>query len=668
MTAFEQSKSINDGQSANDSRRSEQPAFKVEFSVRNPSPPPSAGDSDTAAKHLPPLTIHSPDAPTTQSADKPLPSARGWHMYGSSAGDSITAGPNGSIDIKIANNNDPQHEPGVFKKVDIPSNTKTDAPAGELPVHVEFWAKSISPPSDPSNTSKPESLNMTLIESKAPYAQTLNEKVNLTSKWQKFDFDGVAAMTEDGLALHFKTVGDVELKKISVTPESLEKAGVNPADLTPEGMQKNIDKNRKTELNITVLDSHGKPIPDAKIEIHQKTQSFLFGTEVQQLNPNDKSPEQKKYQDAFSDTFNYASVTPYWPQTEKQVAEGKPGGAGAETKIDYSSFDNQIDWLSQASTDHNVPVKLTPFFWPHYTPKFVGTDPTTAGVLADQHTTQETEHFAQFPNVKVIENNEVAAALNDKSNNGVTKMVQQQAAEKHDGGAGVVEHQTNIEKGVLGKNKDSSVQIMYNDYVENLQELQLLDRLQKDGKLPDQIGIQMHMTQGEWPLAKVQKIVQELSKYGKPLYISEISVVSGDHRLGSDDSSKQTPWPSTPEGLQRQADYVEKLYTLLYSNDAVKGITWWDLTDKKSWQGAPRGLLNADMSHKPAYDRLHDLIRTSWMTNSTGKTDNNGESQSRVFLGDYDITVTDKNGNKTTKTIHVDKNNADSTDATIELP
>ena len=606
---------------------------------------------------LPSVVLH--DGTETFPTSKNMDASTGWKIYDNSKNDSVGSGDQNSLRLKVDNTPGQTHEAGIEKKVDLPPVTFTDHLPGEQPVHLHFSVRTTSP------TAAPEQLNVALIESTYPYPQTLNEKVTAGSTWHDYDFDGVAPTGGAGQSLHFKlNGGDVELKDISVTPESDRAIGVNTQDLTPDGIEQNIDRNRKTNLKVTVLDSSGKPVPDADVHIKEKGQSFYFGTEVQGLDPADPSIDQTKYQGALMNLFTGATVTPYWPQTEKTIAEtGKPGDP---TAVDYSNFDRQINWLS--SPEHNLPVKLTPVFWPHYTPGFVPQDPAAAEQLADQRTRAFMDHFSKFPDVKVAENNEVAAALNDTSPNGVTRWVQQEAVQQNDGGAGVVEHETEIEKSALKANNNNTMQIIYNDYIENGQETKLLDQLQKDGKLPDEIGIQMHMTQGEWPLARVEKIVNDLAKYGKPIYISEISVVSGDHRIGVDGKKiPENSWPSTAEGEKRQADYVDKLYSLLYSNPNVHGITWWDLGDKNSWQSAPRGLLRSDMSPKPAYNLLEQRIRHDWETDNNCRTDSKGSCDERVFAGDYEITVSDGHDPVTTRTVHINKTSSDSTDIEIQL-
>ena len=336
----------------------------------------------------------------------------------------------------------------------------------------------------------------------------------------------------------------------------------------------------------------------------------------------------------MTDTFNFATVTPYWPQTES--AKDQPNN--------FDKFDKQIEWLQQ----NDITVKAHPAFWPHFAPDWLPKDPDQAKPLIDGHTKDFVENVAPYPNLRFIENNEVAAAETDSTDNGATNWV------KKVGAPSALEQETAIEQKALPGGHP--VQVIYNDYKENQQEMAMLDQLQKDGKLPDAIGIQMHMTQGNWPLDKVEHIVDELSKYGKPIYITEISVLSGEHRLGTEGSvAPPGTWPSTLDGEKEQAAYVDQLYKVLYSNPHVEGITWWDLTDKNSWMGAPRGLLRDDMSEKPAYQELHNLIKSQWQTEMHAVTNGSGEADQRVFAGNYDITVTDAHGKQGVKHVHIEE-------------
>lgn len=38
-------------------------------------------------------------------------------------------------------------------------------------------------------------------------------------------------------------------------------------------------------------------------------------------------------------------------------------------------------------------------------------------------------------------------------------------------------------------------------------------------------------------------------------------------------------WPSTPEGLERQAAELESHYRTLFAHPNVESVTWWGFTD-----------------------------------------------------------------------------------------
>lgn len=100
-------------------------------------------------------------------------------------------------------------------------------------------------------------------------------------------------------------------------------------------------------------------------------------------------------------------------------------------------------------------------------------------------------------------------------------------------------------------------------------------------------------------------------------------------------------WPSTPEGLERQAREASEMYTELFAHPLVEAITTWDLTDGK-WLKAPSGVLTVDNKEKPVYDALMGLIHGEWETKETFVTDANGEVSITGFKGEYDVTAEGK--------------------------
>jgi GH35 family endo-1,4-beta-xylanase len=475
-------------------------------------------------------------------------------------------------------------------------------------LHVHLQAKS----------DKEQDIGIEILVPKYPYPHALSETRKLASIWQTFDFDSVIGDKDKAdLSLFLKLRRDggaVHLKDISVVPSTLSALGINANDLSDAGISRNIEKIRKEHILIEVLNDKGKGIPGVRVRIFQNSKKFLFGTEIQGLKPSDSSKLQQTYQNKLLSVFNFATVTPYWPQVEK--VKGQP---------DYKPFDEQIAWLAS----RKYVIKLTPAFWPHWPPEFLPEEPADAEPMVMKNLHQFMTHFGPMP-VTFLENNEVAAALTDPTSNGLVNWVRAEGAVK------VLNKVTETERASLDPERNQ--QLICNDYEGGQTEFDMLDQLQKDHKLPDAIGIEMHMTQGEWPLERVAYIIQKLSKYCRPLYVSEISIISGDHRwvqFGAIDKN----WFSTTNGEMRQADYVEKLYKLLFSNKYIYGITWWDLSDKDAWQGAPRGLLRGDMTAKPAFLRLQNLISEKWQSNQVCLTDKDGKCDLSVFKGNYTISI-----------------------------
>jgi endo-1,4-beta-xylanase len=183
--------------------------------------------------------------------------------------------------------------------------------------------------------------------------------------------------------------------------------------------------------------------------------------------------------------------------------------------------------------------------------------------------------------------------------------------------------------------------LLYNDYKLDADYLKLIRDVQDLGAPLDALGLEAHMVGSEWPMEKLWETAETFDHLAKPLHFSEITVLSDDPKA---DHAKA--WPSTPEGEARQADYVEKLYTLLFSHPAVKAIAWWNFVDG-DWDRMPGGLLRADLTPKPAYARLRQLINERWRTTADLSTDMFGGATVRGFAGSYRISVRTDSGEVT---------------------
>jgi GH35 family endo-1,4-beta-xylanase len=179
-------------------------------------------------------------------------------------------------------------------------------------------------------------------------------------------------------------------------------------------------------------------------------------------------------------------------------------------------------------------------------------------------------------------------------------------------------------------------ELLINDYRTDPEYARVVAQLvDEDGKpLYDVIGLQSHMHSGPWTNRKIWEVCERFARFGVPLHFTETTLLSGEQRW-----EDGQPWPSTPEGERRQARDIIRFYTMLFSHPSVEAITWWDFSDHSAWKRAPAGLLRRDMTPKPVYEELHELIRETWWTKVATKTTADGTASFRGFLGDYRVTV-----------------------------
>lgn len=130
------------------------------------------------------------------------------------------------------------------------------------------------------------------------------------------------------------------------------------------------------------------------------------------------------------------------------------------------------------------------------------------------------------------------------------------------------------------------------------------------------IGLQYYHSGRD--LLEFERDIERFSHFNKPVHITELQFPSSSEDVpesewwGGGVGGSRFPWHGTEFTETIQADWVESIYTLLYSKPYVDAITWWDLTDPAF---VPHGgLINEDMSPKESYFRLKSLI-DKWKNN-----------------------------------------------------
>ena len=91
-------------------------------------------------------------------------------------------------------------------------------------------------------------------------------------------------------------------------------------------IEQGIEKNRKGDAVIKVLDEKGNPLPGATISVKLQKHDFLFGCNAFVLGQL-KTPEMNSlYEERFTKIFNFATVPFYWGDNEPE--QGKTALCG----------------------------------------------------------------------------------------------------------------------------------------------------------------------------------------------------------------------------------------------------------------------------------------------------------------------------------------------------
>jgi endo-1,4-beta-xylanase len=382
-----------------------------------------------------------------------------------------------------------------------------------------------------------------------------------------------------------------------------------------------IEKFRKGDAVIEIVGKYGKPVENALIEVHQKSHEFLFGCNLFVLGQLETPELNHKYEAAFANLFNFATIPFYWRELEPQP--GKPRfKEGSEYMWRRPPPDQLVKWCKA----HNITPKghalmyAKTKFMPDWTEQ---KNPDIFLKQARKHMTGIARRYKNDIAIWDVANEEMPRIRNLDQWHKVPQDYLSWCFQE------------------AGHLFPKEVKLLYNDgtmqvHNDTGEYESLIKGLIQKGLRIEGMGIQFHtgvniFSGNMMPPNKLFDVYEQLGKMNLPLYITEITI------------------PGTGEkGPERQAVAVANLYRLWFSTQHMAGITWWNLGDGTAYMDENKalgGLIDKEMEPKPAYKALDRLINYEWKTNLKTKTDASGKVAFRGFHGKYLIQVT-VNGEK----------------------
>jgi len=374
-----------------------------------------------------------------------------------------------------------------------------------------------------------------------------------------------------------------------------------------------IRKHRTAAATVTVTDAEGNPLADTAVTVQQTRHMFLFGCNVFLLNWIEDPQLEAVYEQGFAGLFNFATLPFYWGNYERESG-----------RLEAGRLRTMAAWCAA----RGIRTKGHPLCWHTVPPRWL----LDAGVGEIQERQvgrirREVAEFRGLIDTWDVVNEVLAMPDHEEGGSPLARLCRKLTI------PGLV----GTMFGEARRNNPDATLIL-NDFRSDEAFVQVLRRCLDAGVPVDAVGLQSHMHMGAWPDEQIWEVCERLGALGKPIHFTELTVLSGRPKTDTDWLGHHPGWHTTAEDEARQAGHVRRIYRLLFSHPAVEAVTWWDFTDRHAWQGAPAGLVRADMSPKPAYAVLRQLVRGDWWTGPRAlTTDARGRVTFRGYLGTYRI-------------------------------
>ncbi len=425
-----------------------------------------------------------------------------------------------------------------------------------------------------------------------------------------------------------------------------------------------IEKYRKGDAEIRIIDKNGKPVACARVKAKQKSHEFRFGANIFMLDQLETHKKNEAYKKYFAETFNMATLPFYWDTLEPEC--GKPR-YGKDSPYVYRR--PAIDTCIEFCEKHGIEPREHALAYDAFFPGWLY-DASVSEVKKEleRRYREISERYAdKIPTIEVT--NEMQWIKGKTAFYEEPEFVEWcfKLAEEYfpDNQLGINEI-TDLAWEDRGRVTDK-----YYAYTESA--------LLKGARI-DAIGMQYHLFyKREEEYKRTRSTLNPESLYrhmdlyanlGKPLQITEVTIPAYS-------------WEEQDE--QIQAEMLEKLYTVWFSHPNVEQIIYWNLVDGYAhlWDPDPvkirasqgdmtrgenyyhGGLLRFDLSPKPAFRTLQNLIQKVWHTKESLSTDENGICAFRGFYGNYELEI-DVNGKTLTKVVSLSSKQKNMVEIMIE--
>jgi len=409
-------------------------------------------------------------------------------------------------------------------------------------------------------------------------------------------------------------------------------------------IQRDIENNRKGAFVLEIVDENMNPVTDAKVSIKQISHEFKFGCSLFLLDELGSDSRNEQYKELFKKVFNYGVVPLYWDTLEPE--KGNPR-FDVNSKRIYRR--PPVDLIKQFCVENNIRTKGHCLMYHSFNPDWIPENHRELKMAVDKRLREIGERYGDF-----FEDVDVLNELHRKYKclYGEAEKIRNYPIidDKNHVNWCFDEAKKYFPFSTLFWN-EGCFETFGNAYEGDKSYYYLmLKRYINEGVPIEGIGMQFHAFAEEDDLKLVYNPLRQLdvfdlySEFNLPIHLSEVSIPS---------------YSNEPEGEYVQAELVKRLVSLWFSQKNIESVVWWNLVDKTAYEGENQfhaGLIRNDMTPKPAYTELDNLINKVWHTELSAECTDKNTVSFNGFYGDYEVEVI-CGGKKTVQKVSLLKDN-----------
>jgi len=447
------------------------------------------------------------------------------------------------------------------------------------------------------------------------WSKSVSHPIPITKSWRRIDVPFVSGYDTpaNGANVAFRLgylVQTVEIGGLSIVNfqnrrklEDLPRTAIHYRGEEPNAAWRKaalarIDKIRKGNFNVSVLDRSGKPLPGVRVEARMIRHAFPFGTAVA-AEALFKDGEQ--YRKVLLEDFNRATIENNlkWPFWETW---GREDGIKA------------VDWLDA----HGMSVRAHNVIWPSWRnspPNVKGLSNAALRKRIDDHIDDVVGAMKGKVDVwdvvnEPFDNHDITDLLGPDSINQWFRRVK-----RIDPKPRLVLNDYPTLDGAA--TSDAHLNSFYKNIAD----------LKAKGAPIEGIGFQAHIGGDPVPPTQVLAGLDRFAKFGPPIEITEFDINTQDRDF--------------------QARYMRDFLIAVFSHPSVDGFTQWGFWSGRHW--LPDGALyDQNWKLRPHGKAYLDLVNGAWSTDAKGTTARDGAFHTRGFYGTYLVSIQTKNGQRKT--------------------